>query len=283
MDKNYIKLTDDDLKKLHKELLLILKEVDRVCRKNNIKYFLSFGTLLGAIRHNGFIPWDDDMDVCMLREDYDRFCEVCKNDLGNEFLLQTQDTDEYYNWTFGKVRLLHTDYIRVGQEHLKQKRGICIDIIPLDNIPENRIIQNLVGNTCRVLRRVLWSQVGMVTEKNIIKRNFYKILNMIPRKLVIHIFNSISKAFNNKETEYLISNHFNYNYSVGKNLILKKEWFNSSIRVDFEGYKFSIPSGYDYILKNTYGDYMKLPPKEKQIGHSYSVYIKFLDGSELKI
>lgn len=282
MNENYIKLTENDLKKLHKDLLVLLVEFDRICSLNNINYYMTYGTLIGAVRHKGFIPWDDDLDVYMLRNDYDKFCDICKSDLSDDFLLQTQDTDKHYNWSYGKLRLKNTDFIRSGQEHIKQKTGIFMDIIPLDNITDNKLTQNTIGYICKVLRKILWSKVGMVSEINISKKIFYRLLSMIPRRLVINIFNFFTKRFNGIYTNYLISNHFSYSNNRNM-LILNKEWFSDCIKLDFEGHKFSAPVGYDYILKSVYGDYMKIPPKKDQVGNCYASYIKFSDGSELKL
>lgn len=276
----YIQLSDSDLNKLHSNLLIILQEFDRICKKHKLKYFLSDGTLLGAVRHRGFIPWDDDIDVQMLRKDYDKFCEICKNELGESFFLQTQETDPFYNWSYGKLRLCNTDFVRSGQEHLKQKTGIFIDIFPLDNTINNKSIQCFIGIICRMFRQILWAPVGMVSEKKLIKRVFYRSLYFIPRKLSICGFNFFSKIFNSKDTEYLVSNHLIY--SRNKILVLKRSWFNETIELDFEKSKFSLPIGYEKVLTQTYGEYMNLPPKSERKGHCYASYIRFLDGYELK-
>lgn len=282
INKNYLKLNQEELKKLHNELLPLLIEVDRICKNHNIKYFLSDGTLLGAVRHKGFIPWDDDIDIHMLRNDYEEFCEICKNELNhNLFFTQTQKTDENYNWVYGKLRLKNTSYIRAGQEHLKQDTGIFIDIFPIDNISNNKFMQYLSKTICKVCRKILWSSVGARTEGRLLRRMLYKSLSIIPRCLTIKVFETFSKLYNNKNTSLLTSN--NLEYRNDKRYVFKREWYEEVINLEFEGYEFCAPIGYENILHLTYGDYMKLPPKYQRHGRCYASYIKFSDGTELSI
>lgn len=129
-DRRGKKLSADELRKLQLLELDILKEVDRICRKHNITYTIYGGTMLGAVRHKGFIPWDDDVDVAMLREDYDRFYKVCATELNSKYYAQSLETDRDYRWEYGRVLLNGTRFVRCNQEHLKAQTSIFIDIIP---------------------------------------------------------------------------------------------------------------------------------------------------------
>ena len=123
------KLSSEELRKLQRIELEMLIEVDRICQKHNIQYSLDGGTLLGAVRHKGFIPWDDDIDVIMLRKEYAKFRRVCKKELDTaRFFLQDYKSDPYYRWGWAKIRRENTEHVRLGQEFLKQKTGIFIDI-----------------------------------------------------------------------------------------------------------------------------------------------------------
>lgn len=278
----HIKLNNIELEKLHEELLFLLLEVDRICRKHNIKYFLAYGTLIGAIRHKGFIPWDDDADIQMLRKDYDKFCRVCEFELDTEkFFLQTHQTDKFYNWVYGKLRMKNTEYVRSGQEHLKQNHGIFIDIFPIDNITEKPVIQKIFRFNCKLCRKILWSDVGkkVVKENNI--RILYKFLSLIPKNMVIYLFEVIAKFYNNKNLEFLATYYGEYTNNKGS--ILKKEWYDKVIEVEFEGYKFKAPIGYNDILTLVYGDFMQLPKEEDRNGSCFPSYVKFSDSTELKI
>lgn len=279
---NYIKLNENDLSQLHNDLLPLLIEVDRICRKHDIKYFLSDGTLLGAVRHKGFIPWDDDIDIQMLRADYERFWEICKSELNHKlFFIQNQEIDKNYNWVYGKLRLKNTRYVRAGQEHLKQDTGIFIDIFPIDKISDNVFLQSITKSICKCCRKILWSSVGSKTEEKLFVRIGFRILKIIPRDLVILIFKKVSTLYKNVNTNFLTSN--NLEYRNDKKYVFKKEWYENTVDLEFEGHMFLAPIGYENILRLTYGNYMEFPPKSERHGRCYASYIKFSNGKELMI
>ena len=123
-----------DFRKMQLTELDMLVEFDKVCRKYNINYVLFGGSLLGAVRHQGYIPWDDDADIGMLREDYETFKKHKDEMNPNICFFQDHDTDHEYRWEYGKLRRTGSTYVRVGQEHLKCKTGIFVDVFPMDDI-----------------------------------------------------------------------------------------------------------------------------------------------------
>ncbi len=276
-----IQLNPAQLRKLQMEMLDLLVEFDRICRKHNIRYFLSGGTLLGAIRHQGFIPWDDDVDVELLRKDYQKFCEVCENEIfSKKFFFQTYENDEHYNWVYGKMRLKNTAYIREGQSHLNQKTGICIDVFPIDNISSNPIIQRMMEWGTGLCRKVLWAPVGAVQIQSILKRFIFKLLSFIPRRLALTIYGWIVSRYKDKVTSDL--GFFGLSIRNSRGYSLKLDWYKNAIENEFEGRKFFIPEGYHDILHFYYDNYMEWPNIKDRHGNCPAEYIKFSDGTELE-
>ena len=186
---NIVKLNNEQLRLLQLNELAMLIEVDRICRKNNIKYTLAGGTMLGAVRHKGFIPWDDDIDVRFKREEYEKFYEACKKDLDNEhFFLQEYRTDPNYRWGYSKMRLKGSEFIRIGQEHMHYVTGVNIDIFITDNIPDNAIQRRIQIIKSYCLRKIMYSEVGMKNSKNVLMRLWYRILYLIPRDFSVKIY-----------------------------------------------------------------------------------------------
>ena len=166
-----IKLEGKLLRQLQMTELEMLIEVDRICRKYDIRYSLDGGTLLGAIRHNGFIPWDDDADVVMLRSEYDKFYKACLKELDTEkFFLQEYRTDSQYRWGYSKMRRNGTVFLREGQEHVKCNQSVFIDIFIYDNVPDHIVIRRLHLFLCYCTRKALHSEVGKKNVTNKIGR-----------------------------------------------------------------------------------------------------------------
>ena len=137
MNKQLVVLTTSDLENMHKIQLNMLIEFDKICRRNNIKYILDAGTLLGAVRHKGFIPWDDDIDVRMLRDDYEKFCVVANKELPETMFFQNYKNDKGYPWMYSKIRMKGTKAVRIGQDRLNMEEGIYMDIFPCDGVPDD--------------------------------------------------------------------------------------------------------------------------------------------------
>lgn len=270
-----INLSPADLRKLQLIELDMLVEVDRVCRENNIPYRITGGTLLGAVRHKGFIPWDDDADINMLREDYERFKKAADQLNPDICFFQDHDTDPDYRWGYGKIRRTGTKYVRTGQEHLKFATGIFIDVFPLDNVPNSLIGRVLQDWHCFVLRKILYSEVGKVSDKESSSaRKLYALLARIPLDFVFRSLKRMTRNNRNSDPNdvrvltFKAAGKLYTKNSLKSRYGVKKEWLREFAEYDFEGKKLMGPKNYDDYLTYMYGDYMTPPPPEKRGQHS---------------
>lgn len=266
-------LTNDQLRKLQISEYELICEVDRICRKNNIQYSLYAGTLLGAVRHKGFIPWDDDADIAFLPQEYERFYEACKRDLDTKkFFLQDYRTDNHYRWGYAKLRRNNSAYIREGQEHMKYHNGICIDIFTLYNVPDNVIKREVYYFLFFLIRKVLYSEVGRVSASNVFIRCIYHLLSLIPKDSVFKLAN---KIIYKKPSELVnlmyIPNSKSCKYGIPYRCVM------NSTELQFEGKEFMCMKEYDEVLKMAYGDYMTMPPLDKRESHNPASKIVFPD------
>lgn len=263
---------DDQLKKIHSLELKIALEVKRICDKYSIPYFLTAGTTLGAVRHKGFIPWDDDMDIGMLRANYIRFIEVCENELGEEFFLQTWDSDSQYPFSFGKIRLNNTHMIEgFSKNQNETHNGIFIDIFPFDNVPDNSISRKIQGYKYYICKRLLWIKKGMgdnMKEQSFKQRFrynlFYLFSCLFSYERVKNYYKKAQVKYNNTITQKVVTDG-SYTYSKES---IERVWVENLELVSFETEKFLTYKDRKKYLEYFYGDYMKLPPVEKRNRHA---------------
>ncbi len=268
-------ITGGVLRELQMTELEMMLEFDRVCRENGIPYSMDGGTMLGAVRHKGFIPWDDDMDVMMLREDYEKFRKAA-GQLNPEICFwQDHETDPEYRWGYGKLRRTGTTFVRAGQEHIKCKTGVYVDVLPLDDVPKSLVGQIFFDFYCFVLRKVLWSEVGKYSEKNPFKRVCYRLLSHIHPDFIFRLCKRSEKKSRNDSVNrvrvmtlptygkyYVKDNPFCERYGM------TKEWLRKLVRYEFEGVQLLGVENYEAYLTHLYGDYMKLPPVEERCSHA---------------
>lgn len=256
----------EQLIQLHKCLLVIADEIKRICEKHNIPYYIIGGTLLGAVRHNGFIPWDDDFDIAMKREDYERFLEICKTELGDMFYLQNDCVEEKYCFAFSKVQLVGTEIIEDFSKNVNVRHGIFVDIFPLENIPNSKIIRKFFCLKNHFIKNLIWIKCGYGTKKNKEKIS-YKILYVLGK------FCSLKKL-KRKRTK-LITKYRNIDckdrfISDYPHCIFRNDYFKNTRFYEFNNKKYMGFEKYDDFLSGFYGDYMQLPPEEKRVAHTYS-------------
>lgn len=271
-----MELSNEQLKKLQSVEYELICEVDRICRKNGIQYTLYAGTLLGAVRHQGFIPWDDDADIAFLPEEYEKFFQACKHDLNTDkFFLQDYRTDPYYRWGYAKLRRNNSAFVRDGQEHMKYHNGICIDLFVLYSVPDNRIHRKLYFDAFFFIRKALYSEAGKVSEKNWFIRNIYRCVSCIPKKAIFAFTNAILYRKPSKLVNILFIPTRSSKYGIPRKCVIQ------NTELQFEGSFFSAMTGYDEVLHIAYGDYWKLPPVDKRGSHNPASSILFPDGEQV--
>ena len=256
------------LRRIQMIQLEMLEEVDRICKKRNIHYNIIAGTLLGAVRHGGYIPWDDDADVALFRKDYEEFRNACKTELDTaRFEFQDDRETKGYRWGYGKLRRKDTLFLREYQEHMPYFQGIFIDVFPLDSVPDNYILRSIKNFECFCVRKVLWAKVGKVADHKWYMRMWYTLLDKIPENMVLRYYhNMINRAYG-KQTEMVRILMFptpNRKYGYYRN------WYENSKNIVFEGKVFRGIKDYDGYLNFKFGDYMQLPSVEKRKVHPVS-------------
>lgn len=242
--------------------LRVLDELDNFCRLNNINYMLAYGTLIGAVRHKGFIPWDDDVDVMMTRSEYERFKKLYSE--SNMFGFKTTENDKTYNLSFG--RLYDKSTVNLVYNGNKCYYGVFVDVYPMDDAPDSeeefrqqvedlKAItkwRNLLCNTIAVMYKYRLSFIADI---------LYTILPSVmrSREKVVLRYNSDTKRYCSCIASSGSVRHLKSN-------------IEQTTKLEFEGKEYMVPKGYDAFLKEYYGDYMKLPPEEQRIPYHLGNY-----------
>ena len=268
MKVNEIEITSEMLRELQLIQLECLIELDRICRLREIAYSIDGGTLLGAVRHKGFIPWDDDIDVIMLRRDYERFFIVCEQELDKtRFFLQEQRTDSYYRVGYPRIRRKNTEYIRAGQERFHHQTGVLIDIFVLDNVPDKKPLRYIHRALRFCFRKILWSASGKHVSKSAALRVWFSIIALIPPGFAFWGFSTLAKICNRRPTKLVCHYAMTYPSPKVNSFGTPAELMDNYTELEFEGRMFKTVAGYDRYLSLLYGDYMKLPPEEQRKPH----------------
>ncbi len=265
------KLSEEQLAQLKNTELQILKEFDKLCKTNGLTYFITAGTLLGAVRHKGFIPWDDDIDVIMPKKDYKKLAKVCKNNLPNGLFLQNSHTDKGYPFHFSKLCKLGTEVYFPFLKGVEMNKGIHIDIFPADKCPSSKKIAGFVFKWVSTTTYALIAKQDAEFDFDYTKKSaklLYRLLKIIPRGMVValRIFViSFAGLFCNGKMLATVSGGHGYPRET-----YDAQWFKKSVKLEFEHELFPAPYGYHELLTNMYGDYMTPPSQNDRNGHFYN-------------
>lgn len=269
------------LKELHKTQIEILDEIDRICKENRITYFLVGGTMLGAVRHNGFIPWDDDVDIGMLRSDYNKFKELCLNNnvLNEKYFLHCLETDSNYWLPFMKVRKNNTTFGEKSIKNLDTHKGIFVDIFPYDNVKyESSFFQKIRSFLILNIEDTIFCKHKLKKVNSCRRKMAVKVLMMFSLKQLHRIQKFLFNIKNKEKTKYIVC------FIAGGNPedeTIEREKVFPTVDIKFENKKYPCIKDYDYYLKRVYGNYMELPPEDKRVTHSPEI-ISFTEGKNYK-
>lgn len=264
----YIK--KDDIKKIQIELLTNFADF---CKENNIYYTLAYGTLIGAVRHKGFIPWDDDVDVVIPRPDYERFIELTNGHIiaPNIYVLSYK----HKNCTYPFVKLIDNRTIVEEKFASDIKIGVWIDVFPVDGNFKNSFLNAVQYKSAWLVRKLIEIKrndfaSGTTKVKKLAKGVIYPFTKILSFDLLLKITDNICQLKNFEKSDIIGS----IIWTDGIYERIDKNKFMKSIDVEFEGYVFNAPSNYDEYLHNVYGDYMQLPPANERIPHDFKAWWK---------
>lgn len=265
---------DETLKHIHDVELMILKDFIKFCDENNITYFMYAGSLLGTIRHNGFIPWDDDLDVGMLRDEFEKFKKLYSSN--EKYELLSIESEEDYTYFFAKLSLNNTRFEEKWASQLGFDIGFNIDIFVLDDLTDNKYKRSyqlkkaFLYNRLIIMSKIRLDDLPFVSK--LISHSMYHLLNLF--KLNPSKLNKRCLNFLNKYSDANAKNVFDISAMAHEYpLIYDKSDFKDVEKVKFEDIYVNVPKNYDKILTELYGDYMQLPPEDKRYNHP----IDFID------
>lgn len=260
-------LSLDEIKKVELDILVAF---DKFCKEHSLRYFLSYGTVLGAIRHKGFIPWDDDIDVSMPRPDYEKFYELTKsNPIKENYITSVYRKCENRNYSqFMKVVDIWTRAWEKNPQRTKGVAGLWLDIFPIDGTITDK--PDLFKKYTSARKKTAFFRITKI----IYKVNCQNIIKFFIKKIIQKIFRPLIPVFCKMMDETVKRCMFETSDFVWESLSISnvvvnfpKSIFEETVYADFEGHKFPVPKDYDQYLRKNYGDYMAFPPEEKRTGH----------------
>ena len=249
-----------NLRKVQLIQLEMMVEIDRICRKYGLKYNIAFGTLLGAVRHKGFIPWDDDADINMPYEDYEKLKQVIEQEIDHEkYYFRVQEKEADCNITYAHLKRNGTVYTKPGRDGFRYHPGVYIDIVPIFNGAPNLLLHSIQTRICWFFRTACWAHMGAESERKFWKKRYYRLLAKIGNKRAYRLFIKYASMCRHKRGKMLFLNGLDRSpYNIA---FVKRECFEQPVELEFEGHLFYAPADYGHVMEYCYGkDYMMYPP-----------------------
>lgn len=256
-------LDQETLRKVQLRELDMLLEMKRICDRHGLKYYLCGGTLLGAVRHKGFIPWDDDIDITMLRADYERFLQIAPKEISSEYYVESARSDPNYVYSFCKIRANGTVYMEECTSKLDMHQGIWIDIFPLDDIQGvDYTVLDKRDRRIKFWQTAVDHQAKIITLHKPTSRLFFSLLGALKKGRLMACKEKVLQEGNSAHPTHVIDYCDIYGY---RKTIFPIEMYLEPATVEFEGHLFTTVNDPDRYLTQIYGDYMQPPPVEKRV------------------
>ncbi len=259
-------MTDRELEKLQALELKIAGEVRRICEKHGIRYFLIAGSALGAVRHQGFIPWDEDMDFGMVRPEYERFLAACREELDpSVYFLQTMETDPGYAFAFAKIRLCGTKIVETFSRDARCRQGIYVDIFPFDLIPDDPAARNRQRRARLIAKLLYASKLGYRAgggKNAVIRGGIRALAAVLPRGFLLSAKKKAYAMYRDANGRDMVTAEGSYGYTRE---IISASYTEELVPMPFGTETFPVFARYDEYLRGMYGDYMTpLPPEARE-------------------
>lgn len=274
----YKEYKPEELKKLQAMQLEILKEIIRVCELHEIRYFVAYGTLLGAVRHQGPIPWDDDIDICMTREDYEKFAAIADEALDSRYELVSMARNLDYPMSLPKVQKKGTLFIDRTYEHARFRLGVFVDIFIYDYVSDDATEALAQAKKCNLLDKLMILQISRFPNQAregvvavilaVVYLIGHYVLQVVPRKWLFKAFVKEQQKYKDSPTNTMIC----LDELIGDRTKATVDELFPTVPLEYSGITVQAPREYDRLLKRQFGDYMQLPPVEARVNHCPEIF-----------
>lgn len=263
-------MTQDTIQKVQAVEHEIMQQIAAICQRHGLCYFAIGGTALGAVRHQGFIPWDDDIDIGMPRKDYEAFLRIAALELPDSYYIQHFSTEAASPFYFTKIRKKNTLFVEYYLKDAPIRQGIFVDIFPFDNVPEGKLRKKLHFRFCRAAYQLyLCRSLTTVCSSRFQRKGNYKsvvrkiahfLLLPVPKKWLFRLLDSSVQKYNGRPATEI-------SHIVRRRLRVKLENLHPVQMLPFGDYEMPVPNNYDAYLRAQFGSYDALPPEDKRYGH----------------